>query len=372
MLWGALVHSPSHKFVARAGLSLEGRAGSHHAHHGRAGDAARVSEGVRMLTSRRLLPLALLTGLLVVLLAACSNGKVTELQSQVDQLTSKTQALQSQNQDLQGKNDALAKQITDLKAQVADLSLTEANLYAQAQGALKKNDLDTAEATLKKLLDRYPNGTNAATAKADLATITEKRADKVLGQARWYANDGQFGNAQALYQQVIDKYPDTKAVSGARSGLNDLSTLKAQAAAAKAGFLISDMNTYWTGSPQSNGQNLIIPEVRFHVKPSTSKPITYLELKAVYFLDKNGSMEQFGSGETWVVGSDDIPLQPGTSKESWIESDTGYVDNGISQVGWDLLAGKGPATRADLYYRTDIMDGWTKFDSVDVTPQYKF
>jgi tetratricopeptide (TPR) repeat protein len=266
---------------------------------------------------------------------------------------------------------ALAKQVSDLKAQVADLSLTEANLYAKAQTSLKADNLDAAEATLKKLLERYPNGSNAAAAKNALAGITEKRADKLLGQARWYANDGQFNNAQALYQQMIDKYPHTQAVAGARSGLNDLSTLKAQAAAAEAGFLVSDMSTYWTGSPQSNGQNLIVPEVRFHVRPSAKKPITYLELKAVYFIKKNGSMEQFGSGETWVIGSDDIPLQPGTSKESWIESDTGYVDNG-SQVGWDLLAGNGPATRADLYYRTDILGSWTKFESVDVTPRYRF
>lgn len=306
---------------------------------------------------------------ILTLLAACDTSETERLQNEVTRLENANRALRTERDHLATTVSELEAETASLAAQVEELSATEANLWAAAQTALANGDNDTAETRLNSLLQRFPDGQRANDAKAALVTINEERATHMLGEANWYANNTDLNNAETLYKRVIELYGNTAAAAGARDGLANLAMLKAQEAAMLAGFLLEDVRTFWTNE-RSFGQSLIVPEVRFKIRPSGSEPISYLQLMAVFSLETDSGLEQLGDATKYIVGSTDVPIPAGTRKEAWLTSGVGYVETNIA-VGLRFLQGNAPDTRVDLYYKTNFRDDWTHFSQLPVSKDFK-
>jgi len=308
--------------------------------------------------------------MLVGALIACDGGTVERLETRVADLEGTVERLESRNRVLDADNAALEATGARLRARIDELMTTESQMLATGTEALASDELDAAEEAFQTLLARYPNGDAAPDARSALATIDARRAESLVGEAAWYAQDGQFENARAVYQQVVDGYPDTPSSALARTGLADLDQPALQQAAVQAGFVIEGVETFWRSNRDTlGGRSLIQPEVRFYVRPVGDAPIDYLTLRAVFYTSEDGSVEEFGDGDEYLVGSGDTPIQAGVRKQARIRSGVGYVDNGFT--GLKLLDGGAPDTRVDLYFRTSFGSDWVKLLSLDVSKEFQ-
>lgn len=311
----------------------------------------------------------LLVGLLVLVACNDNQAELANLHNRLGTLETQNASLSAQNRVLTDQISALEKQVRDQAQQIDELSATEANLWALAQEALRAGDSATATRHLTSLLSRYPEGEHAEGARTRVASLRNEAAGSLVGEAKWYADNGQLSNAEQLYQRVLAEYPGTQAANNARIGLLNLKSLKDQEAAIRAGFLAEDVRTYWTSDSNFGGPALVVPEVRLKVRSSSGSEINYLHLMAVYFVENDGQLEQLGDDTFYVVSVTDPPLKSGVRKEVILTSTTGYVDRGTSALRF--LTGDAPTTHADLYYKTDYLTDWIEFMTVDIEKRYQ-
>lgn len=74
--------------------------------------------------------------------------------------------------------------------------------------------------TYDRLIKRYPNSPYTFEAKRRIAEAREMLAESEMVVAKWYMRVGQYPQAKARLENVINLYPDTRASLDARSMLN--------------------------------------------------------------------------------------------------------------------------------------------------------
>lgn len=254
-------------------------------------------------------------GLFVALsLAACNNGKVIQLEQQLDELQTQFEAVVAERDQLQQK-------VADLEGEIERLRNSDQALYSEAMQLKSTKRYSEAEAVLQKLLQSYPRSSLAARAKQEIGVLRRLIQDQAI---------------------------------------------------AEAGFSLKELRSYWRSSADTlQAQSLLIPEIRFKLVNTSGTPIKDLQIKAVYHIvGDDGSKEKLGEGWKIIAGLSDAPLEEGVSQEVWLPSDTGYVDNG-SMNTLNIMLGKAPRTVADLYYRKE-MGEWVKFRTMEVKQEFMY
>ena len=310
-------------------------------------------------------------GMLALALSACDGGMRTELEQRIVALQRELGGAAAQVTRLEHELAALATELTQRELELDDLRTTEEVMWGTVLAHRASGDLTEAEAAAVRLIARYPTGEHRHAADAFLASLDDERAKQLLGEARWYLNDGQAGNARNLFERVVAQHPDSVHAAEARSGLAEVATREAQSAAQAAGFLIEDVETFWrTNRDTLGGRSLIQPELRFYVRPSANQALGYLQLRAVYYLSDDDGTEEFGDATTYLVGSSDVPLQPGVRKQARMVSSVGYVHNGLLEMRF--ASGRTPEVRVDVFFKTSFSSPWTHFYTAEVANTYRY
>jgi uncharacterized small protein (DUF1192 family) len=310
-------------------------------------------------------------GMLVLTLGACDGASRTELEQRVATLQRELAAAGNRVAHLEGEVAALAAQLTAREREIEDLRTTEEAMWGTVLALRTAGDLDEAEEAAVRLIARYPSGEHRAAADVFLASVDDERAQQLVGEARWYLREGQTANARAIFQRVLDEHSASVHADDARSGLADVVAREAQAAAEAAGFVIEEVETFWsTNADTLGGRALIQPELRFYVRPAAGAALDYLQLRAVYYLSDDDGTEEFGDATTYLVGSSDVPLQPSVRKQARMTSGVGYVYNSLLEMRF--AQGGTPDVSVEVFFKRSYSSPWTHFYSADVSNSYQY
>lgn len=271
--------------------------------------------------------------LLSLTLASCDAGKVDTLTKQVSLLTIENASLKNQLVKTQQKVELVSGELDQLR---------NGDRYAFKNAAefIPVKQYDSAISALLAFLVKYPSSNLTGEAKN---LITQARKSKLNLVKRAKADQ-------------IEAKRRLRAIQEANR-------LAAQ------GFIITDVRSNWKASQNLNeGQVLLVPEIRFKIKNVSGVAIAELSFKANFVLVNKGEKEALGNDSFSAVGYGDAPLEPGYTKEIFMESGTGYVDNGGS-FALSIALGEAPVTTADIYF--DRGNGEKKIKTISVGREFK-
>jgi hypothetical protein len=90
----------------------------------------------------------------------------------------------------------------------------------------------------------------------------------------------------------------------------------------------------------------------------------------VYYRVEGNNTEEFGDSTEFLIGSSDLPLQPGVRKQARMRSSVGFVYNSVLSA--NISSGRGPAVRYELYAKASFGDSWNLVYTGDVDKRMSF
>lgn len=117
--------------------------------------------------------------------------------------------------------------LAEVNQKLADIVYTKAkSLYDEAQSQLNKGNVNKAIQLLNKIIIKYPESEYSALAKTTIEVIKKKQVDKqaevVFKEAEEYLKEGKSQEAYLKYQEVVNKYPDSKYIHDAKAKINQI------------------------------------------------------------------------------------------------------------------------------------------------------